>query len=409
MIVTPSFRWQLPVGVGGALLVVAACFLPLPGAVALATAGGALITAAVLRSFLGPAPTPVRVSEGERLEAMADAFQEGMLDLYSLYEVGRTISASLNLDQLLTTTMKRVAQTTGIESYGLFVLDEEKNGLVTKSVSGAAAQTLEQLTLGPGEGLAGHVCRTRVPEMHTGTAPMSWPDVPRSARSVIAVPLIGRERLLGALLLYSVSPSAFSERELAYFTAIGKQLSIALDNATQHHRAMELSYHDALTGLFNRRYLEEALDTEIRRAARYKLPLSLNMVDIDHFKAYNDTHGHTRGDEVLRLVAQRLREQTRNADIVTRFGGEEFVVILPMTTKPHARLVAEKLRAVIASAAIDAGEPGAEARLTISVGVSTFPRDASTASGLLQAADAALYAAKDRGLNRVEAFNDTNG
>ncbi len=409
MIVTPSFRWQFPAAVGGALLVVAACFLPLPGAVALATAGGALITAAGLRFFLRPPPAPVRVSEGERLEAMADAFQEGMLDLYSLYEVGRTISASLDLDQLLTTTMKRVAQTTGIESYGLFVLDEEKNGLVTKSVSGAAAQTLEQLTLGPGEGLAGRVCRTRLPEMHTGTAPMSWPDVPRSTRSVIAVPLIGRDRLLGALLLYSVSPSAFSERELAYFTAIGKQLSIALDNATQHHRAMELSYHDALTGLFNRRYLEEALETEIRRAARYTVPLSLNMVDIDHFKVYNDTHGHTRGDEVLRLVAQRLREQTRTADIVTRFGGEEFVLILPMTTKPHARLVAEKLRAVIASAAIDAGEPGGKARLTISVGVSTFPGDAATASGLLQAADAALYAAKDRGRNRVEAFNDTNG
>ena len=405
MIGALSFKWQIPAGLAGTLVVIAACFLPSTAAVAVAAVGGALIAAAVLPSLLRP--TAIRASEGERLEAMANAFQEGMLDLYSLYEVGQTISASLHLDQLLTTTMRRVAQTTGIESYGLFVHEEEKNGLVAKSVSGAAAQALQQLSLRPGEGLAGQVCRTRVPEMHTAAAPMAWPDVPRSARSVIAVPLIGRDRVLGALLLYSVSPSAFSERELAYFTAIGKQLSIALDNATLHRRATELSYHDPLTGLFNRRYLEEALETEVRRAGRYALPLSLNMLDIDHFKGFNDTFGHTRGDEVLRAVSQRLREQTRNADIVTRYGGEEFVVILPMTTKPHARLVAEKLRAAIAAAVIAGAGPDG-ARITISVGVSTFPEDSSTATGLVQAADAALYAAKDRGRNRVEAFNETS-
>ncbi len=409
MIVTPSFRWEVLAGVGGALLVVAGFFVPLPAAVALATMGGALIATAVLPAWVGPGPASSQANEGERLEAMANAFQEGVLDLYSLYEVGRTISASLHLDQLLTTTMKRVAQTTGIESYSLFLLDDEQTGLVARSVGGAAAQSLEKLTIAPGEGLAGEVCRTRAPRMHTGGMPAAWPDVPPSARSVIAVPLIGRDRLLGALLLYSVSPSAFSDRELAYFTAIGKQLSIALDNATLHRRATELSYHDALTGVFNRRYLEEALETEARRAARYDLPLSVNMVDIDHFKAYNDTHGHTRGDEVLRIVARRLREQTRNADIVTRYGGEEFVVILPMTTKPHARLVAEKLRAAIAATVIESPDGSEPTRVTISVGVSTFPGDSSTATGLLQAADAALYAAKERGRNRVEAFNESAG
>lgn len=406
MIVTPSLRWQVPAGVCGALLVTASLSVSLPAAPLLAAAGGVLVAAAVLPRLLRARPAWTRSSEGEQLEAMADAFQEGMLDLYSLFEVGRTISASLHLDQLLTTTMKRVAQTTGIESYALFVLDENKNRLSPKSTGGPAVQSLHQLTLGPGEGLAGQVCRTRAPEMHTSPGPLPWPDVPRQARAVIAVPLIGRDRILGALLLYSESPSAFSARQLAYFTAIGKQLTIALDNATLHRRATELSYRDALTGLFNRRYLEESLETEVRRAARYDSPLSLNMIDIDHFKSYNDAHGHSRGDEVLRVVAQRLREQTRTADIVARYGGEEFVVILPMTTKPHARLVAEKLRAAIASTIADRAEAGSDVPLTISVGVSSFPGDASTATGLLQAADAALYAAKDRGRNRVEAFNE---
>jgi diguanylate cyclase (GGDEF)-like protein len=393
------------VGGAGALLLVASAFAPGPAAIPLAAAGGALLAAGVLPRWLGAPPAVERPTGGEQLEAMAAAFQEGMLDLYSLYEVGRTISASLHLDQLLTTTMKRVAQTTGIESYCLFALDDEKNALVVKSAGGAVGASLQQLVLGPGDGLAGRACRTRAPSMHTGPSLTGWPDVPAAARSVIAVPLIGQDRVLGALLLYSTSPSAFSERELAYFTAVGKQLGIALDNATLHRRATELSYHDAVTGLFNRRYLEEALETEIRRAQRYDLPLSLNMIDIDHFKRYNDAHGHTRGDEALRLVAHRLRENTRTADIVARYGGEEFVVILPTTTKAHARLVAEKLRVAIASTTVDDGS-GEDTHLTISVGVSTFPTDAATATGLLQAADAALYAAKDLGRDRVETFND---
>lgn len=398
--VAPSLRWQIPLGVFGLLLILVAVSAHSRLTTWLSAVGGVLVAAGLLPLVLRTRPASIPASEAERLEAMANAFQEGLLDLYSLYDVGRVINSTVHLDQLLTTTMKRVAQSTGIESYALFLVDEDANLLVSKSLSGAA-HALEHLTLQVGEGLAGTVFRTRVPEVHTGPAPLPWPDVPKPARSVMAIPLVGREQVLGALVLYSVAPAAFSERELAYFAAVGKQLSVALDNATLLQKATELSYRDPLTDLFNRRYLEEALDTEIRRAARYNLPLSVTMVDIDHFKAYNDRHGHSKGDQVLRVVASRLREQTRNADIVTRYGGEEFVIIFPMTTKPHARLVAEKLRSAIAGTPIE-GAP----QLTVSVGVATFPNDASTAIGLVQAADAALYAAKDSGRNRVEAFND---
>jgi diguanylate cyclase (GGDEF)-like protein len=400
---SPSFWWQVPAGIGGGVLVLTALVASPPWTILLATMGGALVAVALVPLVLWTPPVSVSASEAERLEAMASAFQEGLLDLYSLYDVSRVISSTVHLDQLLTTTMKRVAQTTGIESHALFLLDDSTNVLVSRSLSGAA-HVLEHVILQVGEGIAGTVFRTRVPEMHTGPAPLPWVDVPKQARSVIAIPLVGREHVLGALLLYSVSPSAFSERELAYFTAVGKQLSIALDNATLLQKATELSYRDPLTDLFNRRYLEEALETEVRRAARYNLPLSVTMADIDYFKAYNDRYGHSKGDQVLRAVATRLREQTRNADIVTRYGGEEFVIIFPMTTKAHARLVAEKLRAAVAVMKIDGST-----ELTVSIGVATFPNDASTAIGLVQAADAALYAAKDAGRNRVEVFNDSDG
>jgi diguanylate cyclase (GGDEF)-like protein len=203
-----------------------------------------------------------------------------------------------------------------------------------------------------------------------------------------------------------VSPEAFARPEqIAYFKTLARQLSVAVDNAALHSRATNLSYHDPLTDLFNRRYLEEALENELNRAARYGLPLSVNIVDVDHFKRYNDSYGHARGDVVLRMVAQRIREHTRRADILIRYGGEEFVVILPLTTKPQAQLVAEKLRTAVAATVIGGEGGGSAPDVTVSVGVATFPEDAATAPALLQAADAALYRAKERGRNRVEVFS----
>jgi diguanylate cyclase (GGDEF)-like protein len=394
-----------------ALIVIGGCLviaggLSSPASAAVAAVGGALIAAggwlSSARTLRAPPAAPL-ADTSERLDALTYALVEGVLDLYSLVEVGRTVNASLHFEQLMTTTLKRVAETTGIESYAFFVADRDRDTLAVKSIGGAVAQSLQQMTTAPARGLAARVCRTRVAETHSGPDLGAWPDVPRAARAVYAMPLVGQSGVLGALLLYSAQPDAFAKPEqTAYFNALGRQLSIAFDNATLHSRAMDLSYHDALTGFFNRRYLEDALENEISRAKRYGLPLSVNMVDIDHFKEYNDTYGHARGDEILRVVADKIREQTRRADILIRYGGEEFVVILPLTSKTHARLVAEKLRGAVAATVTDAAGPRATPEVTVSVGVATFPEDASNAPELLRAADAALYQAKELGRNRVE-------
>jgi diguanylate cyclase (GGDEF)-like protein len=392
--------------VGGALVIAGG--LSSPASAAVAAVGGALAAggARLFRLRTRPSqPSAPLADTSDRLDALTYALVEGVLDLYSLVEVGRTVNASLHFEQLMTTTLKRVAETTGIESYAFFVLDRGRDTLVVKSIGGAVAQSLQQMTVAPARGLADHVCRTRVAEMHSGPDLGSWPDVPRAARAVYAIPLAGQSGVLGALLLYSAQPAAFAKPEqTAYFNALGRQLSIAFDNATLHSRAMDLSYHDALTGFFNRRYLDDALENEVNRAKRYGLPLSVNMVDIDHFKEYNDTYGHARGDEILRVVADKIREQTRRADILIRYGGEEFVVILPLTSKAHARLVAEKLRGAVAATVTKAVGPRSTPEVTVSVGVATFPEDASGAPELLRAADAALYQAKERGRNRVEVF-----
>lgn len=400
---SPLSRWQvLFAASGGFFVVIGWQLLPSPLAALLLALGGGLFGVALAPRVWrhSPAKGP---ADTERLEATVAAFQEGMLDLYSLVELGRTISASLDLDQLFTTTMKRVAETTGVESYALFLHDETGDKLVARTVSGTGTEALQDRAFAIGEGLAGRVYQSRSPETQSAGSPLPWPDVPSHVRSVVALPLSSSaDRTLGVLLLYSPTAGAFGERQTAYFTAVAKQLAIALENAQLFIKTRELSYRDALTGLFNRRYFEEALDREVRRAIRYNLPVALLMADIDHFKIYNDSQGHHQGDNVLKEVTARLTENTRQVDIVARIGGEEFVVILPMTTKTHARLVAEKLRRSVEETKIPGEEVLPGGRLTISLGLAAYPEDASDPTGLVQAADAALYTAKRKGRNRTE-------
>ncbi|GIX46436.1 MAG: diguanylate cyclase response regulator [Candidatus Tectimicrobiota bacterium] len=177
-------------------------------------------------------------------------------------------------------------------------------------------------------------------------------------------------------------------------------LDIRIKKALEHVHAWRLAHTDGLTGLFNRRALQERLQQEVERANRYRRPLSLVMIDIDFFKHYNDTHGHLQGDTVLVEVALLLRQRSRAADFVARYGGEEFAIILPETACPNAVRFGERLRAAVARRRFPGEDCLPGGRLTISVGVASH-RPLGTREALLQAADAALYQAKRQGRNRV--------
>ena len=169
-------------------------------------------------------------------------------------------------------------------------------------------------------------------------------------------------------------------------------------------RTEQLSLMDELTGLYNRRYFNAILDKELERSRRNRRPCSLLMVDIDHFKAFNDSFGHQAGDVVLRQTARVMVDQSRIVDHVTRYGGEEFALILPRSGRDEARLVAERLRrAVEDHMFMDAGRP--LGRLTVSIGTATHPLDAGSARSLISKADQALYWAKNKGRNKVCEFN----
>jgi diguanylate cyclase (GGDEF)-like protein len=174
-------------------------------------------------------------------------------------------------------------------------------------------------------------------------------------------------------------------------------------NAPSYFQLEQMAFYDQLTGLHNYRFFGMRIEEELRRAKRYRHQLSLLMLDIDHFKKFNDTHGHPGGNIALRHLAVMLKEAARETDIVARYGGEEFAIILPETTKRLAVETAARLRSNIEASPV-ALEDGSHHRITVSIGVATFPRDAWSLEALIEGADAALYQSKKAGRNRVTSF-----
>jgi diguanylate cyclase (GGDEF)-like protein len=170
-------------------------------------------------------------------------------------------------------------------------------------------------------------------------------------------------------------------------------------------KLLHLSNHDPLTGLYNRRMLEEQLTKDIQRADRYKHPLSLFMVDIDHFKSVNDTHGHTAGDLIIKAVANVIEELIREIDYSCRYGGEEFAIVLPETSLTEAGEIAERLRTTIEEKIFEIND-GKKLSITISIGVSDFATGSESLEVLINRADSALYAAKDFGRNCIKIAKD---
>ncbi len=199
---------------------------------------------------------------------------------------------------------------------------------------------------------------------------------------------------LDYLVKGEISPQML-ERSMRYALKLGDTLEALRRLATR----------DQLTGLLNRRVFDDILNEEIERSQRFDHPFSLILIDIDHFKSVNDTHGHLAGDEVLREVARRMEKKARSVDRVMRYGGEEFAILMLEGDSEVARRLAEAVRIEIESAAVPAGGD-LVLPLTISAGVADFPRDANGPQELVAAADKALYAAKENGRNRVVTFRD---
>ncbi len=218
--------------------------------------------------------------------------------------------------------------------------------------------------------------------------------------SLVTVPLVSDERREGSLLLQLPPAYPFAEEERLFLLSLGKSLGEAVHHARLRDELVALANHDALSGLLNHREFWSRLREEGERAARYKRPLCLLLLDIDHFKRINDTYGHSQGDLVIKFLGQLLQENCRASDVAARYGGEEFAVLLPELDQVGAAAVAERLRQALDRQAFLL--KGNTVAVTVSIGVATLDGETGDAAGLLEAADGALYAAKAAGRNRVE-------
>jgi diguanylate cyclase (GGDEF)-like protein len=221
-------------------------------------------------------------------------------------------------------------------------------------------------------------------------------------RSVLAAPIVVEKQLVGIIRLNGFETQMFSISDLRMLEALSLLASLALENLQLLSRLEESATRDNLTGLYTHRFFQERLADEILRAGRYHTEFCMLLMDIDHFKRYNDTYGHAAGDQVLVRFSQVLQQYVRPVDLVARYGGEEFVMILPQTALPEARQMAEAVRQAIEAETFQFGhEAASRERVTVSIGVSSFPHEATIASQLIRVADYRLYQAKEAGRNQV--------
>jgi diguanylate cyclase (GGDEF)-like protein len=221
--------------------------------------------------------------------------------------------------------------------------------------------------------------------------------------SLLCIPLIVKEETIGIINISNKKDNKFfNQDDLEFMCALANQAAIAINNAQLY----ELAITDGLTKLFIYRHFHYLLDNEIKRALRYRHSLSLLMMDIDNFKEINDSYGHQVGDEVLRAIADVIANDCRKIDLPSRYGGEEFALILPETKKENAGIIAERLRYKIDQLVLNINENAQNISSTVSIGIAGLPDDAENKEDLIQKADKALYFAKNYGKNCVAQYND---
>jgi len=266
----------------------------------------------------------------------------------------------------------------------------------------------------PGSGIIGEVLETGQPllvtDMKAAGRKAAAPARHYKSQSFISYPLTLGGRKIGVInVTDKTTGKQYSQVDLSLLDLVCPQVSLALERADWQQRATEfqlMSITDPLTSLPNRRYLEERLNEELNRSKRYDYAMSFLMIDIDDFKSYNDLNGHQAGDLALQLTAHCLKAGLRSADVASRYGGEEFSILLPQTSVSEAGVIAERMRERVANTTYPHGSSQPLGHVTISIGVSTFTGAVNTAERVIAAADRALYSAKSRGKNRIEFYQE---
>jgi diguanylate cyclase (GGDEF)-like protein len=345
----------------------------------------------------------------EKSEAGMVELNKTVKNLSILYNIGRAMIHIGDLKNLLKFILQQAIETTEAQKGSLMLFDQNTKRLVVHVVKGLPDKKTEEAinsgamscrTFAIGEGIAGKVFETKEPIIVNAAEKDEryLENQESNVESILCIPLVVSDEAIGVVNITNKisGKGLFTVEDLELLNALGNQAAVAINNTSLY----EMAITDELTKLYIRRYFNLKLESEFRRARRYGHQLTLAMCDLDHFKSVNDTFGHQMGDTVLQAIANILKVHARESDIPARFGGEEFVIILPETNGEGGMVFGERVRNAVAGSKIE----GFPRQVTISIGLATYPDDADSIQTLIGAADSALYEAKQKGRNLVHQF-----
>jgi len=326
-------------------------------------------------------------------------------ELNIFHDVAKALTSSLDLDTILQTIMEKMAAYFEPATWSLLMLDETSEEFYYAAAVGKGCESINALTLTTGETLARWVIEQG--------KPLIISDVNRDSRiqqssndnffpdgcSVVCMPIRTGGKMLGIIQLMNIDMEVYNRNELLLRT-LADYAAIAIENARAVRRIQELSITDDCTGLYNARHLFTVLSEEVHRSARFGYEFSLLFLDLDHFKHVNDQYGHLIGSKLLGQVGQALRENLRLVDAAFRYGGDEFAILLPQTSKDAALFVTRRLMGVFHTKRWLAGEVP-DVSLRASVGIASYPADATTPQAIVHRADEMMYQVKQAGRDNI--------
>ncbi len=322
-----------------------------------------------------------------------------------LFQLTKVVNSGAALPELLKAVATSATDLVAADTCSIMLLDEGRAELLSKASCGLTPAEEAGIRFRMGEGIAGWVAEHTAPALVTdvSTDPRfkAVDGQQTDIRAMLVVPLATREGTIGVICTTSRQAGAFGKDHEDLLSYLGNSIVKDIENA----RLYRLSITDTLTKAYNRQYLYQRLPDELERSRRYGDPLCVALFDVDFFKKLNDTHGHPAGDFVLKEITRIAQEQIREVDALVRYGGEEFLILLPKTGLQGARSIAERFRKSVE----DAVFPWSDRQLsvTVSVGLASLSAEVNSDEVLLKRADDALYRAKSTGRNRVEVHGET--
>lgn len=350
----------------------------------------------------------------ERTHLLTDA-QRAARESLSLYQIGLVTTSSLQIDEVLHLIFEQVQRLLHPDSFYIALYDEDHAEL-TYDIFVEGGDTLPPFKARLDTvGIASYVIRNRRAIFIRDWAaeheqlPFESGLVGAPTHSLISVPLIAKDKIVGVMSAQAMQVDAFDQHHLRLLTSIASQAALALENARLHATVHEQAQRDSLTGAYNHGTFIDKLSRLIQSAGSEYATAALIMLDVDKFKQYNDTYGHLVGNDVLRSVVSSIQDHVKSTDVVGRWGGEEFAIMLPGVSRSQARLVSERIRQTVAHNVMRDMQNRPIPSPTVSQGIAMFPDDALQIDEIIGKADTALYHAKDLGRNHIVEWISMNG